>query len=139
MTNVATANHQAKYPGFFLRFENWMDGWGKASWITLMVLCFVLFWPIGLALLLFMIMKGKFKLRANHGIDRKTMMMVNGSTGNAAFDKYKSETLDRLEREQQSFEAFLQRLREAKDKAEFDQFMDDRARSDYEGDAREDK
>ena len=29
--------------------------------------------------------------------------------------------------EQEAFEAFLQRLRDAKDKAEFDQFMDDRA------------
>ena len=33
-----------------------------------------------------------------------------------------------MEEEQDSFEAFLERLREAKDKAEFDQFMDDRAR-----------
>lgn len=49
-------------------------------------------------------------------------------TGNRAFDAYKEETLRRLEREQTEFEAFLERLREAKDKAEFDQFMDDRAR-----------
>lgn len=50
------------------------------------------------------------------------------SSGNAAFDAYKTETLRRLEEEQENFEAFLTRLREAKDKAEFDQFMDDRAR-----------
>ena len=37
--------------------------------------------------------------------------------------------LRRLEEEQDAFEAFLQRLREAKDKAEFDQFMDERARA----------
>jgi len=49
------------------------------------------------------------------------------SSGNSAFDAYKSETLRRLEEEQDNFEAFLKRLREAKDKAEFDQFMDDRA------------
>ena len=30
--------------------------------------------------------------------------------------------------EQEAFEAYLQRLREAKDKAEFDQFMDERAK-----------
>ena len=47
--------------------------------------------------------------------------------GNTAFDAYKADTLRRLEEEQDAFEAFLQRLREAKDKAEFDQFMDDRA------------
>ena len=49
-------------------------------------------------------------------------------SGNSAFDAYKSDTLARLEREQKEFEAFLRRLREAKDKAEFDQFMDERAR-----------
>lgn len=49
------------------------------------------------------------------------------SSGNSAFDAYKSDTLRRLEEEQTSFEAFLQRLRQAKDKSEFDQFMDDRA------------
>jgi hypothetical protein len=36
--------------------------------------------------------------------------------------------LRRLEQEQEQFESFLERLREAKDKAEFDQFMDDRDR-----------
>ena len=51
------------------------------------------------------------------------------TSGNTAFDAYKAETLRRLEDEQQAFEAFLSRLREAKDKAEFDQFMDDRARN----------
>ena len=50
------------------------------------------------------------------------------STGNSAFDAYKTDTLRRLEEEQSNFEDFLRRLRESKDKAEFDQFMDDRAK-----------
>lgn len=50
------------------------------------------------------------------------------SSGNSAFDAYKADTLRRLEEEQDAFEAFLTRLREAKDKAEFDQFMEDRSR-----------
>ena len=37
--------------------------------------------------------------------------------------------LRRLEDEQTAFESFLQRLREAKDKSEFDSFMEDRARA----------
>ncbi len=49
-------------------------------------------------------------------------------SGNAAFDSYKAEMLRRLEDEQTAFEAFLQRLREAKDKSEFDAFMADRAK-----------
>lgn len=50
------------------------------------------------------------------------------SSGNSAFDAYKADTLRRLEEEQNNFEAFLERLREAKDKSEFDQFMDERAK-----------
>ena len=50
------------------------------------------------------------------------------STGNRAFDDYREETLRRLEEEANEFQSFLQRLRHAKDKAEFDQFMAERAR-----------
>jgi hypothetical protein len=50
------------------------------------------------------------------------------STGNRAFDEYRDETLRRLEEEANEFQSFLQRLRHAKDKAEFDQFMAERAR-----------
>ena len=48
------------------------------------------------------------------------------SSGNRAFDEYRSETLRRLEEEQREFRDFLGRLRMAKDKAEFDQFMAER-------------
>ena len=48
------------------------------------------------------------------------------SSGNRAFDEYRAETLRRLEEEQKEFRDFLDRLRMAKDKAEFDQFMADR-------------
>lgn len=50
------------------------------------------------------------------------------SSGNAAFDAYRAEVLKRLEEEQKTFVSFLDRLRDAKDKAEFDSFMEDRAR-----------
>lgn len=48
------------------------------------------------------------------------------SSGNRAFDDYRSETLRRLEDEQREFKEFLERLRFAKDRAEFDQFMNER-------------
>jgi hypothetical protein len=48
------------------------------------------------------------------------------SSGNTAFDAYRSETLRRLEDEQREFTEFLNNLRHAKDKAEFDQFMSER-------------
>ena len=44
-------------------------------------------------------------------------------SGNQAFDEYRAETLRRLEEEQREFREFLSRLRVAKDRAEFDQFM----------------
>jgi hypothetical protein len=47
----------------------------------------------------------------------------SSSSGNRAFDDYRSETLKRLEDEQREFKDFLERLRFAKDRDEFDQFM----------------
>lgn len=67
----------------------------------------------------------KSNCTARRGTDAHTFR----SSGNSAFDAYKADTLRRLEEEQDAFEAFLQRLRDAKDKAEFDQFMDDRAKA----------
>ncbi len=49
-------------------------------------------------------------------------------SGNRAFDEYRTETLRRLEDEQRDFIAFLDRLRFAKDKAEFDEFLAERRR-----------
>ena len=54
------------------------------------------------------------------------------SSGNRAFDDYRSETLKRLEDEQREFKDFLARLRFAKDRAEFDQFMAERRQRPYE-------
>ena len=112
--------------------EIWLDERGKGAWIALMILGFIFFWPIGLALLAYMIW-GKRMFRGNN---RKAMCSHRfKSTGNAAFDSYKAETLRRLEEEQGAFESFLQRLRDAKDKAEFDQFMDERERKTKEVDS----
>ncbi len=115
------------------RSEDWLDQRGKGAWIAVMVLGFILFWPIGLALLAYMIwsrrmFSGSCAHRAYHA---RTAFR---SSGNTAFDAYKAETLRRLEDEQQAFQEFLQRLREAKDKAEFDQFMEDRAKRTQTGD-----
>ena len=51
--------------------------------------------------------------------------MRSGSSG-PGLDEYRTETLRRLEEEQREFKAFLDRLRHAKDKAEFDEFMAER-------------
>ncbi|MGB3553722.1 MAG: DUF2852 domain-containing protein [Jannaschia sp.] len=113
------------------RAEAWLDARGKGAWIATMVLGFIFFWPLGLALLAYMIWsKRMFSGRNSIACSsrRSRHMSRFRSTGNQAFDSYKADMLRRLEDEQEAFESFLQRLREAKDKAEFDQFMDDRAK-----------
>ncbi|SFR03957.1 DUF2852 domain-containing protein [Poseidonocella sedimentorum] len=117
--------------GWFSKAEAWLDSKGKGAWIAAMVLGFVFFWPVGLALLFYMIWsKDMFKKSR-----RSTSSRLHGAgvvfkpSGNSAFDSYKADTLQRLQDEQRQFEEFLERLRDAKDKAEFDQFMDDRRAS----------
>lgn len=116
---------------WFGRAEAWLDDRGKGAWIAAMVLGFIFFWPVGLALLAYMIWSKRMFSKSCRTSDSRAMWesarTAMRPSGNLAFDAYKSETLRRLEEEQAAFEAFLQRLREAKDKAEFDQFMDDRA------------
>ncbi len=53
-------------------------------------------------------------------------MAVMGGTGNRAFDDYREETLRRLEDEAREFKDFVDRLKFAKDKEEFDRFMAER-------------
>ena len=50
------------------------------------------------------------------------------ASGNTAFNDYRAEMLRRLEEDQKEFSEFLDRLRRARDKSEFDQFMAERDR-----------
>jgi len=127
---------------WFGRAEAWLDDKGKGAWIVAMVLGFIVFWPLGLALLAYLIWSKRMFSKSCNGRSARDHQgwQRHGNhafrpTGNTAFDAYRAETLRRLEDEQKTFESFLDRLREAKDKAEFDQFMEDRARKAAEGDA----
>jgi hypothetical protein len=118
------------------RAEAWLDQRGKWAWIAAMVLGFILVWPVGLALLAYMIWSKRMfshscahRRRRNETEWQSTTGRWKYPSGNAAFDAYKSEAIRRLEAEQEAFEAFLQRLRDAKDKSEFDTFMEERARA----------
>ena len=132
-----------------------LDEFGKPAWIALTVLGFMAWWPIGLAVLAFTIGSGRMGCgyygghdRWQHKMERMQAKMdwmrgkMGGSptgsptggspwssapsSGNRAFDDYRSETLRRLEDEQREFKDFLERLRFAKDKTEFDSFMAER-------------
>jgi hypothetical protein len=115
--------------GWFTRTEDWMDAPGKPAWIAAMVLGFIFFWPVGLALLVYMIWSKRMFSSSSRNYSNKFQrnMAISRPTGNTAFDAYKADTLKRLEEEQGNFESFLERLRAAKDKSEFDAFMDERA------------
>ena len=108
-----------------------LDEYGKGAWIALVILGFYLFWPIGLAALMFVVFSGRmrcWKMESRgrwHGPQARGWGS-QGHSGNAAFDEYRADTLRRLEDEQKEFREYLERLRKAKDKEEFDQFMADR-------------
>ena len=152
-----------------------IDDFGRTGWIAVMVLSFVVFWPVGLIVLGFLVGSGRMGCwqhnngqggdgwradrwqrkmdRMQRGFDRMQDGLnraqaaaerwrgmwqpqqpqpgyqaagAQPSSGNRAFDEYRTETLRRLEDEQREFLEFLERLRHAKDKAEFDQFMAER-------------
>ena len=117
---------------------------GRPWHIALIVLGFIIWWPVGLALLFFSLGSRKmgcwdqgrfenkmermqYKMERMRGRMERRGFGFNGfgppSSGNRAFDEYRVETLKRLEEEQHEFKDFLDRLRHAKDKEEFDQFM----------------
>jgi hypothetical protein len=129
MTTLAPeATHPSSKDGWFSACENWMDRRGKGAWIAAMILGFIFFWSLGLALLFYMIWSDRMFSKSHSCSRSKSFYRRDASSGNAAFDAYKADTLRRLEEEQQQFEAFMDRLRAAKDQSEFDEFMKDRSR-----------
>jgi hypothetical protein len=136
-----------------MNVTGYLDDIGKPAWIGLMIISFILFWPLGLVVLGYTVGSGRMACWAHDGggrwqrrmarmQDRMSRMQAAATqwgcggragyraapTGNRAFDEYRAETLRRLEDEQREFVEFLDRLRHAKDKAEFDQFMAERGR-----------
>jgi hypothetical protein len=114
------------------------DELGKPAWVALAILGFMVWWPVGLATLAFIIGSGRMSKggsvsrwygAADQMRPAGTWWQPSRSSGNRAFDEYREETLRRLEEEQREFRDFLARLRMAKDKAEFDQFMAERTRT----------
>jgi hypothetical protein len=116
-----------------------LDDLGRPAWIALMVVGFIVFWPLGLAVLGYLIWSGRMGCGRQGDVTRWQQRMAEKferkaerwgmqgraypATGNAAFDEYRADTLRRLEDEASEFRDYLERLRTAKDKAEFDQFM----------------
>lgn len=123
--------------------------WTPAT-IALMVLGFVVFWPLGLAMLAYILFGERlagFKREANRRMDNSPFARrFNGEwgrgacrtrasdTGNSAFDDWRRTEMERLEAERRKldemraeFDSHLNELRRARDREEFDRFMAARA------------
>jgi hypothetical protein len=123
--------------------------WTPAT-IALMVLGFIVFWPLGLAMLAYILFGDRlhaFKREANEKMDGMFKSCRRGGwqgrsrggwhahyeTGNVAFDDWRRAELERMEEERRKldemraeFDNYLRELRRAKDQEEFDRFMRDR-------------
>ena len=128
-----------------------IDDYGKPAWIGIMILSFMIFWPVGLAVLGYMIWSGRMGCsrhrrrgkwmwpgdNAGHGNTHsrgfsramRAWSQHAPASGNRAFDEYRAETLKRLEDEFDEFQDFLEQLRAARDKEEFDKFMASRGKT----------
>ena len=121
----------------------------KPEWsfvtIALMVLGFIIFWPLGLAMLAYILWGERFggsAERAEEWVKSKKSWAKGcrnhyrghrHSSGNVAFDAYREEQLKRLEEERRrldeeiaEFQEYMRNLHMARDREEFDRFMRER-------------
>ena len=122
-----------------------IDEYGKAAWLGLVVLAFWAAWPLGLAVFAFLMLSGRarawrdelrhtpgrwFNLRSGAGVSAsRSSGAASRSSGNDAFDAYRVAELSQLEEQEKEFKGFLDRLRLARDKEEFDKFMAEQRRA----------
>ena len=112
-------------------------GWSPLN-VVLMIAGFIIFWPLGLAMLAWIIwgdeigrMFGDAKAQfRGAACSAPFSAAATGRTGNLAFDEYRTAELKRLAEERRKleemraeFEGFVSELRRAKDQDEFERFM----------------
>ncbi len=117
-------------------------GGGNPFELVAMILGFIVFWPLGLAILFWRMMRrnnNQMPFAANFGTWQQSWAQTPNwardrwgasPTGNSAFDDWKTAELERLEQErrklvdaQKAFGEHLNNMRKAKDRAQFDEFM----------------
>ena len=159
MTYMGTAPHE---PGASYGGNSQGQGWGRggprrcgARWtifeLLAMVLGFMVYWPIGLAVIVWKVWQKKTGYYGDLGsMMREKMAQAGGfarqwegpfargagraswgarQTGNSAFDEWRTAELNRLEEERRKLEAaerdfadYIANLRRARDREEFDRF-----------------
>lgn len=108
-------------------------GWSPVT-VILMVVGFIVAWPLGLAVLAYILWGDRMQTWFDEARYRWGTQRANAS-GNLAFDEYRERELKRLEEERrkldtmrEEFDSFMHELRRAKDKEQFDRFMNERGR-----------
>jgi hypothetical protein len=118
--------------------------WTPAT-IALMVLGFVIFWPLGLAMLAYILWGDRlegFKKDVDRATDSVSEKFRNGScgsrsarTGNTAFDEWREQELERiaeerkkLDEEIREFDEYKREMRRTQDSEEFEAFKKARKR-----------
>ena len=109
--------------------------------VVLMIVGFAVFWPLGLAMLAWIIwgdeigrkaedLKGHFRSFSDRTASYRPGHFRD--SGNVAFDEWRERELKRLDEERKKleemraeFETFVKELRRVKDQEEFDRFMRD--------------
>jgi len=125
---------------------SWSGEYWPMPWMFFGPIIMILFIATCVAILLFVLRGAMYRNHAMGGVagtmscgetglgpsferaaaqDRKSAGLPR-TNSSPAFDEYRAETLRRLEREQSEFQEFVEHLRAAKDKAEFDQFIAER-------------
>src|SRR5260370_7145509 len=109
-----------------------MDDLGNPAWIALTVVGFLIWWPLGLVALGYLVGSGRVARwtgcgarrwqQNTHGNPGGWWGMRSSSTGNRAFDEYRTETPRRLEEEQREFKEFLDPLPPTNTKTQFHHF-----------------
>jgi hypothetical protein len=121
-----------------------LDGLGKMAWLAITFLAFAIAWPLGIAMLAYLAGSGRFQAwYAEHadapgawfgricsspdfGSRPRGGTFHTASSGNRVCNGCRDEALSRLEEERRESRAYLERLREARDKAEFDTLIAER-------------
>ena len=118
--------------------------WTPAT-IALMVLGFVIFWPLGLAMLAYILWGDRlegFKKDVSRATDSVNEKFRKGScgrnsarTGNTAFDEWREQELERIAEERKKlddeireFEEYKNEMRKTQDSEEFEAFKKARKR-----------
>lgn len=121
--------------------------WLRPAWtpltIALMVIGFIIYWPIGLVMLAYIVWgdrinmprSGEMRQKAEKAFGQcrrsaRRAESTMSSSGNAAFDEWRRNEMERIEAERRKldemradFDNYMRELKKARDREEFERFM----------------